>query len=56
MRNIFIVVALTLAVLAPLAALGASWDSWHRNIEEGQKAAKASGKPLLVITTWKDGV
>ena len=55
MRNTIIVAALAAVILAPAAILAAP-TAWHQNIEEGRKAAKKSGKPLLVITTWKDGV
>jgi hypothetical protein len=52
MRNTIILAAL----LAPTLAFAASWETWHQNIEAGRKAARKSGKPILVITTWKDGV
>jgi hypothetical protein len=55
MRTTAITAALVAAFLFP-AALTAAPEGWHKNIEEGQKAARGSGKPLLVITTWNDGV
>jgi hypothetical protein len=55
MRNTAITAALVAAFLFP-AALTAAPEGWHKNIEEGQKASRQSGKPLLVITTWNDGV
>jgi hypothetical protein len=56
MRNRIVAAAVAAALLVPLLAHAAAWDTWHPNLEAGRKAAKASGKPLLVITTWKDGV
>jgi hypothetical protein len=47
MRN-----ALALGVLA--AAALARPDGWHRTMEDGLKAAKKSGKPVLVVTIWKE--
>ncbi|MHC4959938.1 MAG: hypothetical protein ACYTGN_16355 [Planctomycetota bacterium] len=29
-------------------------DGWHRTMEDGIKAAKKSGKPVLVVTIWKE--
>jgi hypothetical protein len=55
MRNTAITAALVATFLIP-AALIAAPEGWHKNIEEGQKASRQSGKPLLVITTWNDGV
>ena len=31
-------------------------DGWLRSRDDGLEAAKKSGKPVLVITLWKDGV
>ena len=44
--------ACTLFVAADAAAL----DGWHRTREKGLEAASQSGRPLLVVTIWKDGV
>ncbi|MHC4913390.1 MAG: hypothetical protein ACYTE5_10415 [Planctomycetota bacterium] len=46
----------TLCAAALLAAGGAlaAPEGWHKSLEDGTKAAKRSGKPILVITTWRD--
>ena len=44
--------ALTLAAALDASAL----DGWLRSRDDGLAAAKKSGKPVLVITLWKDGV
>ena len=31
-------------------------EGWHPTLKKGLEAAKKSGKPVLVITLWKDGV
>jgi hypothetical protein len=36
------------------AALAAP-DGWHRTLEDGQEAARRSGKPILVVTAWREG-
>ena len=41
--------ALLLGLAGP--ALAAP-DGWHRTLEDGLKAAKASGKAVLVVTVW----
>ncbi len=47
-----------LAVIAVTATVALAGDGpqWHRTLEKGVTAAKRSGKPILVITTWKKGV
>ena len=46
-----------LAVVALFAAVAAGQDATKSpNLEDGLKAARKSGKPLLVITSWKPGV
>ncbi len=37
------------------AALAAP-DGWHRKLEDGVAASKKSGKPVLVVTIWKEKV
>lgn len=47
----------TLAVLSLLsAAAAASPQGWHRSKDDGIEAARKSGKPVLVVTLWKEGV
>ena len=55
MRKRLVLAAVVAAMLLPAAVLAAP-DDWHKNPEEAQLAARKSGKPLLVVTTWKDGV
>ena len=43
--------ALLLALLS-LPALAVP-DGWHGTLDEGKKAARVSGKPILVVTAWK---
>ena len=31
-------------------------EGWHKSMEDGIKAAKKSGKPVLVVTMWKEKV
>ena len=46
-----------LSVLALLAGLVlATPQGWHRTKKDGEKAAKKSGKPVLVVTIWKEKV
>ena len=43
---------LLLLVAAPAFAA----DGWHRTRDDGLDAAKQSGKPVLVVTAWKEKV
>ena len=45
--------AFTLLFAAPMLAAP---EGWLGKFEEGQKAARRSGKPILVVTAWKEGV
>ena len=48
-----------LAVLAGLALASAdafALEGWLRTRKDGLEAAGKSGKPVLVVTIWKDGV
>ncbi len=46
-----------LLVLGALASTASAIpEGWHKSMDDGLKAARASGKPLLVVTLWKDGV
>ncbi len=45
---------LVLALLATHPALAA--DGWHGSRDDGLAAAKQSGKPVLVVTAWKEKV
>ena len=50
-------ISAALAVVALLAAAAVAEDPVKSsNLEDGMKAARKSGKPVLVITTWKLGV
>lgn len=46
--------ALAVALTAALDA--SALEGWLRSRDDGLGAAKKSGKPVLVITLWKDGV
>jgi hypothetical protein len=46
----------SLVALVLLATSAVSLEGWLTSREEGLAAAKASGKPVLVVTLWKDGV
>lgn len=48
--------AVVAAVLLTAAAALAVPDGWHKKLEDGQKAARKSGKPILVVTAWKPNV
>ena len=51
------VMRITIAALALLAGTAhARPDGWHKSMEDGLMAAKKSGKPLLVVTAWKEKV
>ena len=53
LRSTAAIAAFALLLAAP--ALAAP-DGWLTKLEDGQKAAKRSGKPILVVTAWKEGV
>ena len=55
MRWIILPAALLAVVLLLPTAQGAP-DGWHRSIEDGITAAKKSGRPVLVVTAWKEKV
>ena len=50
------------AAISAVMGLGATGttadvaEGWHKSMDDGLEAAKKSGKPLLVITLWKQGV
>ncbi|NUN47927.1 MAG: hypothetical protein HUU15_03755 [Candidatus Brocadiae bacterium] len=45
----------TLACLLLFAcAAFAEPAGWHRTLKDGVKAGQRSGKPVLVVTIWKD--
>lgn len=50
--------SLPLAVvgLLLLASSASALDGWLSSRDEGLEAAAKSGKPVLVVTIWKDGV
>ena len=43
-------------LLVPALAAQAEAPAWMKTLDEGLAAAKKSGKPLLVVTLWKEGV
>ena len=43
------------AIILLSSGVLAAPEGWHSKLEDGLKAAKKSGKPVLVITTWTDG-
>ena len=51
--NRILAAALAAAAALPLAALAAP-EGWHRTLDDGLKAAKRSGKPVLVATAWNN--
>ena len=47
----------TLAVIGLIAsAVAAAPQGWHRTMDDGIEAARKSGKPVLVVTVWKEKV
>jgi len=55
MRNPAFLASLLLAVSAAPVLAGRP-DGWHSKLEDAVVAAKKSGKPIFVVTLWKDGV
>ena len=49
-----------LFTLAAAGLLGAGADAapegWHASMKDGLEAAAKSGRPLLVVTAWKEKV
>ena len=56
MRRPYVAATALVALLTFAVPALAAPDGWHRTLEDGQKAARRSGKPLLVVTAWKEGV
>jgi hypothetical protein len=48
-------VILLFAVLLSSPAFAAD-EGWHKSLEEGRKAARKSGKPILVVTVWAPNI
>jgi len=46
----------TLLTLALAGAAFAAPDGWHNSMKDGLVAAKKSGKPVLVVTMWREKV
>lgn len=44
------------AVLAAAASSLAVPEGWHRSLEDGLRAARRSGKPVLVVTAWPEKI
>ena len=55
MRKPALLASLLLAVSATPVLAGRP-DGWHGKLEDAVVAAKKSGKPIFVVTLWKDGV
>ena len=47
---------LTLLAVSAAPAMAGRPDGWHAKLEDAVVAAKKSGKPVLVVTLWKDRV
>ncbi len=43
-------------ILLWTAVATAAPDGWHNSMKDGVAAARKSGKPLLVVTLWGNGV
>ena len=43
-------------VLLLASAAVAAPEGWLKTLEDGQDAAKKSGKPILAVTVWPQGV
>jgi hypothetical protein len=50
--------AIPLFLVLALAALTAraAPDGWHQSLDDGKKAARVSGKPILVVTAWAPNI
>ncbi|MHC4972511.1 MAG: hypothetical protein ACYTG3_09275 [Planctomycetota bacterium] len=47
----------SLSVLALVAGAAlAAPEGWHRTKKDGEAAARKSGKPVLLVTIWKEKV
>ena len=46
----------TAAILFFAGMAFAAPDGWHRSLKEGVAASQKSGRPVLVITLWKEKV
>jgi hypothetical protein len=47
----------TLFCLALLASAAlAVPEGWHASLDDGRKAARQSGKPILVVTAWAPNI
>ncbi len=49
---------LSLASVAALftASRALAREGWHRSPDDAVAASRTSGKPILLVTCWKDGV
>ena len=56
MARIATSVLLAAAVLCVAGVADAVPEGWHSNLKDGLEAGKKSGKPLLVVTGWRDGI
>ena len=46
----------TLLTLVLAGAAFAAPEGWHKSKKDGLAAAKKSGKPVLVVTMWREKV
>ncbi len=53
MRRVLPAIALFAITLGFVVAVDAAPAGWHKSLDDGLEASAKSGKPLLVITTWK---
>ena len=57
MRTLTRLTLVSAALAAGAAIAGAQeLEGWHRSPDDAVKAARKSGKPILVVTCWKKGV
>ena len=54
-RTTLIVITLALTALTAHTATAVP-EGWHKNLEDGKKAARLSGKPILVVTAWAPNI
>jgi hypothetical protein len=54
MRTVGAITTLSLLLLG--ATVLAAPEGWHKKLDDGVAAAKKSGKPVFVVTMWKEKV
>ena len=50
--GLFVLALIGLGLLAAPSSANAP-EGWHNSLQDGVEAAAKSGKPILLITTWK---